>query len=236
MIISIRISQPSKNMPLKTMTGLQTSVCKNSATLRAATTLGYKSSLIIAITTSLILAGGANASKLQKYDPQAMYAPDQAIVVVKLNNLSYININRLHKASSSIANEFCIMQSMRSFIPYSYSQSIYIIRPGIYYISFLQQQVASNLYHTIEPGIGIDGKIAYGAYDIKPGEVLYLGDYDCKWRTSSRISKLLVTDNLSEVKQDLYRAGYEELAAKITTARLYESGSNVDQIPSSNSN
>lgn len=186
--------------------------------------------LTISISCTILLSSAVFAAKLQKYDAQTMYAENQAIVVIKLNNLSYININRLQKASSSISNEFSIMRPMRYFMPYSYSHSIYTIRPGTYYISFLQHQDKNNLYHTIEPGVDADGKIAYGAYDIKPGEVLYLGDYDCSWRTSSRISKLLVTDNLPEVKQDLYRAGYEDLAEKITTARLYPAGCNVAQI------
>ena len=196
-----------------------------------------KTSLVAVLSIVLLLFGSAvNAAKLQKYDPQVMYAPDQAIVIIKLQNLSYVILSRLHKADSSVMNELTIMRPMRSFVPYSYAHSIYTIRPGIYYISFLKYQTDRKLYYTIDDGVAKDGTIAYGAYNIMPGTVLYLGDLECEWRTNSRVSKLLQKDNLSEVKQDLYKDGYEELAQKITLAQFYSHGSNIEQIESANNN
>lgn len=183
----------------------------------------------------LVLWGSAaHSAKLQKYDPQVMYAPNQAIVVVKLHNLSYLNFTRLHKTNSSITNELTIMRPMRSFLPYSYSHSVYTIRPGIYYISFLEYQTDRKLFHTIDEGLDGAGNVSYGAYNIQPGEILYLGDIECEWRTNSRVSKLQLKNNLEEVKKDLYQGGYEEIAEKITIAQFYPRGSNLNQMDDAN--
>lgn len=126
-----------------------------------------------------------------------------------------------------ILNEYRIVRGSRSFIPYTYADSIYTIAPGVYYISFIEYQNESTMYHTITPGIDKQGMVTYGAFDIKPGAVLYLGDISCTWKGRNQVQKLNVTHNLVEVKQNLISAGYQKLAEKIDTAKFYSSGTNI---------
>lgn len=203
------------------------------------------------------------APKLQKYDRQAHYTQTQATIVVKLEDLSYVNISRVHKvavtptnladpnireqqearldlrglfgASPSpvepvVSNEYKVLRNSRCFVPYTYAESIYTIAPGQYYISFVEYQNQSNMYHTINPGLNSNGSVAYGAFDIKPGAVLYLGDISCTWKSRNQIKKLSVVDNLTEVKLNLLAAGYKDLSEKIETAKFYPSGTNSAEI------
>lgn len=210
------------------------------------------------------------APKLPKYDRQAHYIQTQATIVVKLDEISYIELTRLHKVSNTpvsvrpvnndanlsadpnireqqesrfdlrsfmggspspvepaVANAYRIVRNSRSFIPYSYADSIYTIAPDVYYISFIEYQNEATMYHTVAPGIDKQGMVTYGAFDIKPGAVLYLGDINCTWKTRNQIQKINVTDKLADVKQNLITAGYQHLAEKIKTAKFYPAGTNI---------
>lgn len=211
------------------------------------------------------------APKLPKYDRQAHYIQTQATIVVKLDEISYIQLARLHKVSITpvisarpvnndanlsadpnireqqearfdlrsfvggtpspvepeVSNEYRIVRNSRSFIPYTYADSIYTIAPDVYYISFVEYQNESTMYHTTIPGLDNQGVLTYGAFDIKPGAVLYLGDINCTWKGRNQIQKLNVTDKLADVKQNLITAGYPKLAEKIETAKFYPSGTNI---------
>lgn len=223
--------------------------------------------LLISVLT--ISGCSQEAPKLPKYDSQEHYVQTQATVVVKLDEISYINLARLHKVSITpvnarpvndanlsadpnireqqesrldlrglfsgkpspvepqVLNEYKISRGSRSFVPYTYADSIYTIAPGVYYISFIEYQNEAAMYHTMTPGIDKQGMVTYGAFDIKPGAVLYLGDISCTWKGRNQIQKLNVTHNLVEVKQNLISAGYKKLAEKIDTAKFYPSGTNI---------
>lgn len=214
-----------------------------------------------------------DAPKLPKYDRQAHYVQTQATIVVKLEDLSYIELSRLHKVSLTpvtvrpasndanlsadpnireqqearldlrsliggspspvepqISNDYRIVRNSRSFIPYTYADSIYTIAPGIYYISFIEYQNESTMYHTVNPGLDKKGIVTYGAFEIKPGAVLYLGDISCSWKGRNQIKKLDVTYNLAEVKKNLIAAGYPTLAEKIEIAKFYPSATNLTNL------
>ncbi len=121
-------------------------------------------------------------------------------------------------------NEFRIMKPARSPIPYSYSQSLYTIKPGIYYISYMAILSDQGVYYTEAAGLSPRGEIAYGAFEIKAGEVLYIGDLDAQWKSSNLVKKISVLDQLTQVKKDLTAAGHADLAAKITKAQFYAKG------------
>jgi hypothetical protein len=211
-----------------------------------------------------------DAPKLPRYDRQAHYVQTQATIVLKLDELSYIQLERLHKVSMTpviarqvndanlsadpnvreqqeprfdlrsfvggspspvepqIYNEYRILRNSRSPIPYTYADSIYTIAPGVYYISFVEYQNESTMYHTIAHGLN-KGVITYGAFDIKPGAVLYLGDISCTWKGRNQIQKLNVTHNLVDVKNNLVSAGYQKLAEKIDIAKFYPASTSASE-------
>ncbi len=222
---------------------------------------------------SVLALGGCSQEvpKLPKYDKQAHYVQTQATIVVKLNEVSYIELSRLNRVSLTpatarpvnnadlsadpnvreqqeprfdlrgfvsgtpsltepqISNDYRIVRNSRSFVPYTYSDSIYTIAAGVYYISFIEYHNESTMYHTVTPGFNKQGVLTYGAFDIKPGSILYLGDISCTWKGRNLIQNLNVTHNLPEVKRNLVSAGYQNVAENIEIAKFYPNGTNISE-------
>lgn len=111
---------------------------------------------------------------------------------------------------------------------YNYVQSLFTIEPGTYYISFLAIDSDKGVYYSDAPGLDPKGRVEYGAFTVQPGEVLYLGDVDCQWKSTNKVKKLTLQDQISEVKKDLDSAGHPDLAAKIVNAKFIPRGANLD--------
>ncbi len=131
------------------------------------------------------------------------------------------------KTLSLDVTEYRILKPNFFFTPFSYARELYAIEPGTYYISLLGIDSEQGIYYSDAPGVNKDGIIAYGAFEIKPGEVLYLGDIECQWRSTNAVKKILVHDKLAAVKKDLQDAGLHQIAAQITTAKMYTHGQNI---------
>lgn len=227
----------------------------------------------VCIFSSLFLSGcGHNVAKLQRYDPYAQYAPGQAVVIVKINNMNYLDLSRVdritpsqqmqdpidiaektdnldptqmqsgyrkldlrnafktahgHKLKPIIANEYRILKAKRWVLPYTYAESMYTIEPGVYYISYISAERDGQFFYTGKPGITAQKTITYGAFDVKPGDVLYLGDIECEWRHTHQIKKINIQNNIIQVKKDLQSAGLEQLAQLVQTAQFYKTGSKL---------
>lgn len=227
----------------------------------------------VCVASSLLLTGcGHNVAKLQKYDPHSQYAAGQAVVIVKINNMNYLDLSRVdkitpsqqiqdspevaekadnvdptqmqssyrkldlrntfktahgHKLKPIIANEYRILKAKRWVLPYTYAESMYTIEPGIYYISYISAERDGQFFYTGKPGISAQKTITYGAFDVKPGDVLYLGDIECDWRHTHQIKKINIQNNIVEVKKDLQAAGLEQLSELVHTAQFYKTGTKL---------
>ncbi|MCA9339271.1 hypothetical protein KC939_02900 [Candidatus Saccharibacteria bacterium] len=172
-------------------------------------------------------------AKLQPYEPNAA-GSEPTLVVVKINNFDYLDIRRISNNSQennkSIVNndEFRILKSSYFFKPFTYANTIYSIEPGTYYISFIAIDSEQGVYYSEAPGIDVAGSITYGAFEIKPGEVLYLGDLECQWRSTNKVKKFIAHSNFVEVQKDLSSAGLSKIAAQIQPRKLIPAGSKLD--------
>lgn len=126
--------------------------------------------------------------------------------------------------------EYRISKPNSFFRPFSYSHEIYSIEPGTYYISLVGNDFEQGIYYSEAPGINKDGVIAYGAFQVKAGEVVYLGDIECQWHSTNKVKKIQVLDKLAAVKKDLQDAGMHQLAARIVPTRFYSQGINIKNI------
>lgn len=123
--------------------------------------------------------------------------------------------------------EYRIHKPNRTFNIYNYTKSIYTIEPGIYYISFAFYEHNSAVSFTRLPGITPAGMVQYGAFNIKPGDVLYLGDIDFDWVDMDKPNMVKVIDNFNDVQKDLISEGYRDLAIKIKPAQFYKNGTKI---------
>lgn len=175
--------------------------------------------------TVFVFGCTSQVEKLTTINKTVRQDGDKAMVVVKINNFDYLDITKLDNISAK-PQQYRILKPQRMFV-YNYAQSMYSIEPGIYYISFIAIDSSQGVYYSEAPGIDAQGKVAYGAFEIKAGEVLYLGDFECQWKSTNTIKKLSLFNKLNEVKRDLDLVGHQDLAAKITTAKYYPKGATL---------
>jgi hypothetical protein len=198
---------------------------------------------IIASALFVVLCGcQSQSSKLVKYDP-ALGKPS-ALIIAKIDNADYINLKRLdpkHVRTDStipagctvapgsagavegdVDVEYTIVHPIIWPVPHKYTDSIYSIEPGTYYISYayLDNPTDDNapIRSTRCDGLDSDNKPVYGAFTVREGEVLYLGDIKVNWLNRNPSQMFCMIDNSMCVKRDLTRAGYAELAQKVALA------------------
>lgn len=178
---------------------------------------------------------GQNSSKEQVIEKKSIATAsisDEEKQTDRYDLKQLFNKNKANKKTALAfpKSEYRILRPNAFFLPFSYAHTIYHIQPGTYYISYVAIESQAGVYYSEAPGLNNAGTIAYGAFTIKPGEVLYLGDLECQWHSSNKIKKFQVVDKLTTVKKDLYSAGLTELSEKITNAKFYTSGTNINAI------
>lgn len=184
---------------------------------------------LIIITTLVLLVGcQADTANLTRYEKNLAEDKPSAILIAKVDNADYIDIHKLTAPEQKTAdddiytvNEYRIMQSMRTPLPlYSYKQSIYVIDPGTYYITYAFSYDNGILKQTDCENTNNPDK-SYGTFTVKDGEVVYLGDLKVNWAENKNPSKIIeVKNNIREVKIDLVKAGYPEMARKVELAQI----------------
>jgi hypothetical protein len=173
----------------------------------------------------------SNIEQTQVSDNGAAKTADPGFSLNQINKLDLrklvASFDSTPKQQQKAANDYRIMKANRWMISNGYSDVIYTIEPGIYYISYVATETGPKVYYSAAPGLSSDNVIAYGAFDIKPGDVLYLGDIECRWNSSTKIKKLVLRNNLAAVKRDLINSGYTQIANRITLAKFYTNGTRV---------
>lgn len=120
-----------------------------------------------------------------------------------------------------------ILKNNRMLNLYGYASAIYTLEPGIYYISYAYYDDGSTTYTTKQPGLNSQQQVEYGAFEIKPNSVVYLGDIEFDWANVDHSKIVKITDNMQQVKQELLADNQRPLIAKLTPAKFYPSGSKL---------
>ena len=113
------------------------------------------------------------------------------------------------------------------FLNTGYSKSIYTIEPGTYYISYAYCNDDNDERFTKLPGLTADGAVEYGAFVVKPGDVVYLGDIEVDWLRPSSDKMFVVGGDLNAVKKDLLSANYNDIVSKLKMATYLPRGSRI---------
>ncbi len=245
----------------------------------------------------------SDVPRMQKYDSQASYKPETAIIVVNTSNVTFVDINKFTPASFKQDQEFYNKTTSKTSIkgpltqtpvqnryeqqksaseyqdgfdlrrlfgkkkpnqtqaasvdvispeptpveessdrtnvwrlfkptislatPFNYSKAVYTVEPGIYYIAFAYAETNAVPSYTRDPGVTQHGEVMYGAFEVKPGAVVYLGDLDFNWITMNKNKQVNIINNISAVKNDLRANGKNNLAEKLEVANFYPRGSKI---------
>ncbi len=205
-----------------------------------------KKIILIFLVSSVLIGCNSQIAKLPPYTIDNTLV-NPTLLVVKINDFDYLDIKRIEDSAKgeSVSNklelanvklnesdralhlpkqEYRILKSNYMFKPFSYANAMYLIEPGKYYISFIAIDIGKGPYYSEAPGINKQHVVQYGAFEIKPGEVLYLGDLECQWMCSNKVKKLYAKNNINLVQEDLHSAGMPEFANRIRQIDLLPKG------------
>jgi hypothetical protein len=142
----------------------------------------------------------------------------------KCNNNSSSNTAAPAAPAQPLVAEYRIHKPSYLFNVFNYTKATYTIEPGIYYISFAFYEHNHNVNFTRKPGISKTGVVQYGAFEVKAGEVLYLGDVDFDWVNIDKPKMIHIVNNFNDVTKDLIASDHRDLAVKIEPAQFYPHG------------
>jgi len=120
-------------------------------------------------------------------------------------------------------NTYRILKANRVF-NYGYANAIYTVEPGIYYISYAYSDENNTERHTQAPGLNADNVVQYGAFEVKAGDTLYLGDLNFDWLQKNPEKMVSIDGDLNTVKQELNASQYQDIASKLKQATFWAGG------------
>jgi hypothetical protein len=195
----------------------------------------------ILIATMLLAACVRGVPRLAKFDPNSSLVQDHGIVIMNLKNVDYIDFaiydhNYIYPEYSAdaaidpedyILEQYRVTRNSRNFDRFGYPATIYALEPGLYYINYGYVDISGDMYYTKSPGLTADSKIMYGAFEVKNGDVLYLGDLSFSWARRDLFKMVSVSGNLERARKEIADSQYKALAPHIRQAKFYAGGSKI---------
>jgi hypothetical protein len=158
---------------------------------------------------------------------------DNAIVIADLIDADEIHVIKFDQNYNNpkLRKEYKMRGSTKIYsLPVgSYRQVVFLTEPGIYFISNADYKFGNTRYYTTQSGLTPEGEVIYGAFELKQGDTIYIGDIQFNWNNSDK--PVTIVSRYNAVKSDLLASvNYKELASKVKPAKFYGSGSiiNVD--------
>ncbi len=132
-----------------------------------------------------------------------------------------------------VDHEYRIHKPSTFFNLFSYAKCTYILKPGIYYISFafydpnMDVNPNQNTEFTRLPGVSRNGVVQYGAFKVQAGDVVYVGDIALNWVDQNSKEFVAIDGDIANVKTDLIAAGEDTIAKRIQQAKFYRRGAKI---------
>lgn len=181
-----------------------------------------------------VLVFGCGSQRLPAYNIQQDDLTKKGVVVVKANDgATHIRFKKLDKdykdPNAKLKNAYDLTGHIKGLIfsDQTYEKSFYSLEPGIYYISYATGQDYSFIYNTTLAGITPEGRIVYGAFEVKAGEVLYIGNIIFNWFSPKQLVE--VSGDVDQTKTDLLHSDsqYKHLVAKMKRGKFYPLGTTI---------
>ncbi len=192
------------------------------------------------ICINLLLSGCNNIKYLPQYDPEEDNLSEKGIVVIKTEdstlNLTFKKLDKdYNKEGNNLATTYTLTDKNQYFFSNSdtYDVAFYALEPGVYYISsanYTTINYAKNqktYYYTTKNGITPDGYIVYGAFEVKRGEILFIGDIKPNFIFPRDLFR--ITGDLEKTKSDLLSSNspYKNLATQMKQSYFHTVGSKI---------
>ena len=186
---------------------------------------------------SMLLSGCLGYTPAMRHYSQAEDVKNNAVIIVELVNANEIKIVRLDQNFNNKHRKEYKLRGIRklrfplfteSYVSLGgYTQVTFVAEPGVYFISKANYSQGNTNYYTILSGLTPEGRVIYGAFEVKSGEVVYLGDLNFNWYKGAK-NLISISSNHNKVVKDLQDSSrYNNLAAKLKPAKFYTKGSTI---------
>lgn len=192
--------------------------------------------LILSVILSVLLSGCGGNFLSHKYNTAIFNEQHKAVAVLKISvpgkyteiPTSFVLV-KLNDNYNDPNKREAYSINANAWFPENYSDKVAMISPGLYYIDYITWVTISYPYttthYTAVPGISKKGIIVYGAFEVKPGDVAYVGNLILKKNgVDFNLEKI---NELEQVKKDLIKNKQNDLSAKIKEIKFYNRGSIV---------
>ena len=188
-----------------------------------------KINFLLCVWVTIFLGGCANVPLSHKYNIMIFNAKNKAVVVIKI----FQHYTTLFNQQDKLMVEFNLVRlddnyndpDKRTFYKInSENDQIVMLKPGIYFIDHLEWHDGLYVHKSKFTGITKDNAILYGAFEVKPGDVGYIGDLvipDDNAIILNRVKKLAKT------KEYLIQNKYNDLSSMIKEIKFYDKGSKI---------
>lgn len=201
--------------------------------------------LIVTCTTLaaiLMLSGCVHSvPRLDKFEPNSAIVQERAVVIINTKNVEYIDFaiydhNYIYPEYSAdptinppdyVLTQYRIVKNTNLYNKYGYSSTVYALDPGIWYINFAFYSTSCDINFTKKPGLTAESKVMYGAFEVKAGDVLYLGDINFSWAKNDPFKMVTVTGDIEKAKKELQTSSYKKLIPFLKPVQFYPGGSKI---------
>lgn len=198
----------------------------------------FRLSVVMALLLSLSgcsgnLLSGYTINIKEKYDAKTFNEGKKAVVVFKVTQ--HLDESFFYKAQDVrldyklrmlTSGEVITDSKIATHYNKDYSTAIKMLDPGIYYIDYLALLPEGNVTSWYPKGIkslqNDQYLILIGAFEVKAGQVVYLGNLNLGTKGAL---PLKIRNEIDQAKADLSKAGHQDLADKLTLQPTYTSGS-----------
>lgn len=186
--------------------------------------------LLVVVLSSTLLVGCLGLTPNMQNYSQLETVRDKAILITELSNADSIKIIKFDQDYNNKQRKIYKLHGITKLYSLhlgSYRQVVFVAEPGIYFISKADYISGNISYYTTLPGLTPEGRVVYGAFEVKPGEVVYLGDLKFNWSQHSA-NLIDVVSRYSAVTNDLQASSkYRGLVAKLKPAKFYGEGAMI---------
>jgi hypothetical protein len=183
-----------------------------------------KTIFVILISLSLTSCVSEYSRPLYKYRPKDHKPSSTPVLVFDTSNVTDIVLAKIKKSAVESEGEvYTVTPAFKFLGSGSYEQVVFSIEPGIYVISKATISLGDVHNNTTMKGL-TSGIVNYGAFEIKEGDIAYLGDLSFNWNSHNFIT---IENNIDKVKKELSGTIYRHLIPKLHKIAFYPAGSKI---------
>ncbi|HXH55200.1 MAG TPA: hypothetical protein VNK03_05605 [Gammaproteobacteria bacterium] len=119
------------------------------------------------------------AKPLEKYNiKNSLEGNNQAVIVLNVpHRIDITKFDKNYNDPTAKPVEYMLSEKGLWRIDFSFKDAFYAIEPGIYYISGASVTRGEYIYSTALAGLTPEGRVVYGAFEVREGDVAFLVRY-----------------------------------------------------------